>query len=258
MLFRSVKNNHPISQLEEHLFNQDFSSEGIEERLEHCKRIAASYAALENSIAVLSDLRADKSYIFNGAVADKLGLERTDQQINTIWEEEIYNRIHPDDLIARHIQELHFFMLLKKTAPNQRQNFRTYSTIRMKDADGIYISILHRTLYLSGDANNSLWLALCLYNFPFTDEPVKPFRGMIQNCATGEIFKVKDGNATILSQRETEVLHLVEQGFRSKEIADKLGVSKNTVDRHRQNIMDKLRVSTSFEAIRISNSLGTI
>lgn len=253
-----VKNNHQITELESCLLNQNFSDQENTSLLEYYKQVALLYAKNENAIAVLSDLKADQSYIYNGALAVALGLNQENHQINTIWEEEVYNRIHPEDLKARHLQELHFFLLLKKVPLSERQNYRTYSVIRMKDSSGEYRSILHRTLYLCSDLNGSLWLALCLYNFHFIDELVKPFAGGIQNCATGEFFKVNDENTGILSKREIEVLCLVEQGFRSKEIADNLNVSKNTIDRHRQNIMEKLRVGSSIEAIRIAKELGII
>jgi DNA-binding NarL/FixJ family response regulator len=42
-----------------------------------------------------------------------------------------------------------------------------------------------------------------------------------------------------LSSREKEVLNLITQEFTSKEIADKLFISKQTVDTHRLNIMQK-------------------
>lgn len=45
-----------------------------------------------------------------------------------------------------------------------------------------------------------------------------------------------------LSPREVEVAKLVAEGFASKEIADKLGLSVRTVEKHRANIMDKAGV----------------
>lgn len=47
---------------------------------------------------------------------------------------------------------------------------------------------------------------------------------------------------TELSQRETEVLKLIASGLINKEIADKLGISINTVLTHRKNITAKLGI----------------
>ncbi len=51
-----------------------------------------------------------------------------------------------------------------------------------------------------------------------------------------------------LTLREEEVLRLIMQGHSSKEIADRLGCTANTVDRHAQHICEKLHVSSRFAA----------
>lgn len=244
--------------LEDNLLGQPFFSEDLSTKVEDYKFIARMYAIHENSIAVLSDLKNNRSYIYNGALAKalSLSLDNPTQEIETIWEEDIYSRVHPDDLAARHLLELHFFHLLRKTPISLRSNFRTHSVIRMKNGDGDYIPILHRTFYQQSTSNGSLWLALCLYNFATDIDSRQGFGGVIQNTATGEIIHPdRESTEAILSLRERQVLSLIEQGLPSKEIALKLEISKNTVDRHRQNIMEKLRVCNSIEAIRVAKAL---
>ena len=53
----------------------------------------------------------------------------------------------------------------------------------------------------------------------------------------------------ILTPREKEILLLIKKGRLSKQIASLLGISINTVNRHRQNIIEKLSVSNSAEAV---------
>lgn len=247
-----------LKELESKLLGQIFLPQDAESVLEQYKQIAAIYAQVENSIAVLSDLKVGKSYIFNGALAEALGLNHKDSthEIDSIWEEEIYNLIHPEDLAARHILELKFFHLLKKTPIQQRIHFRTHSLLRMSNAKGEYVPILHRTFYLCNQNNGTLWIALCLYNFASSMEPIQHFEGTIQNTATGEVIKETHCSVSeILSPREKEVLRLIESGLPSKQIATRLNISKNTVDRHRQNMMEKLRVGNSVEAIKVAREL---
>jgi DNA-binding NarL/FixJ family response regulator len=52
-----------------------------------------------------------------------------------------------------------------------------------------------------------------------------------------------------LSNREQEILQLLSQGFRYKEIADKLFLSTATVRTHIRNIYEKLQVNSGIEAI---------
>ncbi|HET6993104.1 MAG TPA: response regulator transcription factor [Bacteroidia bacterium] len=48
-----------------------------------------------------------------------------------------------------------------------------------------------------------------------------------------------------ISERETEIIRLVSEGFTNKEIADKLFLSAHTVTTHRKNIMAKLGVNNT-------------
>lgn len=254
-----VKNNHQLYELERNLLEQDFLSIHDDNILERCKNVAAMYANLEGSIAVLSDLSTNKSYIYNGVLATKLGMKSSEiSNIDSIWEEEIYNHIHPDDMAARNLLEVYFFMLLKKTPIEQRHNFCTFSTLRMRDHRGEYIPILHRVTYLRSQDNGSLWLALCLYNFSFDNSVPQPFKGVIQNRESGDFVQYNNEKMLILTDREIEVLKLIECGSLSKEIALTLGLSINTINRHRQNIIEKLRVNSSVEAIRKAREMRII
>ena len=55
-----------------------------------------------------------------------------------------------------------------------------------------------------------------------------------------------------LSPREIQTLKFISEGFTSKEIADKLKVSKRTVDTHRTHLMSKLNLRTLPELIKFS------
>lgn len=50
-----------------------------------------------------------------------------------------------------------------------------------------------------------------------------------------------------LTKRETDIVSLVAQGGTNKEIANKLGISEDTVKRHLTNIFDKVGTSTRLE-----------
>lgn len=61
-----------------------------------------------------------------------------------------------------------------------------------------------------------------------------------------------------LSQREKEVLELIVQEYTSKEIAEKLFISKQTVDTHRINIMQKTDCKTLVGLIKYAIQSGYI
>lgn len=51
-----------------------------------------------------------------------------------------------------------------------------------------------------------------------------------------------DPNADLLSGREREVLKLVAEGYRSRQIGEYLSISEKTVEKHRANLMRKLQL----------------
>jgi DNA-binding NarL/FixJ family response regulator len=68
----------------------------------------------------------------------------------------------------------------------------------------------------------------------------------------------KETLKSTLTQREKEVLELIVQEYTSKEIADKLFISKQTVDTHRINIMQKTDCKTLVGLIKCAIQSGYI
>lgn len=60
-----------------------------------------------------------------------------------------------------------------------------------------------------------------------------------------------------LSEREREVFRLVTDGLQNREIARQLGVSVRTVEAHRANLMEKLKVERSAELFHIRARLDS-
>ena len=57
----------------------------------------------------------------------------------------------------------------------------------------------------------------------------------------------RDRERSTLSQREREIVVLVAQGFKNREMAEKMFISEQTVKNHMHNIFDKLGVSDRLE-----------
>ena len=66
--------------------------------------------------------------------------------------------------------------------------------------------------------------------------------------------QINQGLVESLSHRELEVLNLINQGDRNKQIAETLTISVSTVKRHLQNIYQKLQVNSRTEAMVILNN----
>ncbi len=61
-----------------------------------------------------------------------------------------------------------------------------------------------------------------------------------------------------LSRRELEVLQLISQGFSSKNIAEHLCISQNTVNNHRKNMLIRSKIKTTGELVKEAFSIGLI
>lgn len=61
-----------------------------------------------------------------------------------------------------------------------------------------------------------------------------------------------------LTPRETEVLRFIAAGLATKEIAERMGVSTKTVEKHRQAVMDKLNIHEIAGLTRYAASKGLV
>jgi len=87
--------------------------------------------------------------------------------------------------------------------------------------------ILNGGIYLSNKIGNKLLMKLATGNSSKSDNPLDQ-----------------------LSDRELEVFELTGKGHSTKEIGEKLHISVKTVESHRANIKDKLRIDTANELMR--------
>ncbi|MFZ4863656.1 response regulator transcription factor [Sphingobacterium sp. Mn56C] len=248
-----------LDTLNTQLLRQEFpAGEAYEKALSQYKMLAQNYASLESCIAVLSDLQTNTSYVYYGAIVQALDIETdsSEVELNSIWEEAIFKAIHPDDLVNKHTVELQFLAMMRKLPPQQRTTYHVHSLIRMRDKENNFRVIKHRMYYVYVAHSSPTWLAICLYGLPEPGISSDGLQHYIFNAVSGQVI-VPDQNQLqgLLSAREKEVLQLIKSGNLSKEIAHSLSISVNTVNRHRQNILEKLRVKNSMEACLIADKL---
>lgn len=89
-----------------------------------------------------------------------------------------------------------------------------------------------------------------------------------ENCFSKELLyhivrtiaqtKKNNHNDPNLSQREIEILQLICEGLSNQEIADKLFISKRTVDKHRANILEKTGTNNTASLVMYSIKQGII
>lgn len=251
-----VRNNHFDSNRKklDNLLRSDYAHNdrtSLQKLLDYAKIMAD----IENVIVVVSDMADGKSHIAAGAFALRLGLADY-QHENSIWESRILSLMSPEEQEAKFIAELHFIHYIKRLQKNRKSDYYLLSKLRFRFADGKIHDVIHRMHYIYDECQNNVKYAVCIYgplSFDFKG------RSLIVNSITGltEEISPKDTDS-ILSRRERQVLSLIDTGMKSAEIADRLSISIHTVSRHRQEIINKLKVKNSHEACRIAKSMELI
>jgi DNA-binding NarL/FixJ family response regulator len=69
---------------------------------------------------------------------------------------------------------------------------------------------------------------------------------------------ISDELLETITQREMEILQLIAQGLTSHDIAEKLFISKNTVETHRKNLLTKLNVKNTAGLLQIAFKKGIV
>ena len=249
--------------------NQIYSSQHLEnefldaDEIERCKTMAADMAAITNACCVITDAARDFCYLFSGELATLLGI--TDEQclyreISSSDEDEIYNRLHPEDLVEKRMLEYEYFKYVDSLPPEDKVRFKATCQIRVKDKDGKYLILNNSTQIIQPSPLGKIWLILCCYDLSSCQESAGGINAHIKNNHSGEIISLSfsDRKNHILTEREKEILLLIKDGKPSKQIADMLGISIHTVNRHRQNILERLSVGNSLEAIMAATSMGLL
>ena len=161
----------------------------------------------------------------------------------------IENLVHPDDLeVVRRIDKK-VWEFLDTLPEEEKLTYKYIYEMRVFDR-GKYVRMIYQTRILAFKDDN--FLGMGIIDLAPEQSANTSVRFQIKNCLTDEIvpFSIESATDTLLTPREREVLALAKEGMFSKEISEKLNISVHTVNRHRQNILEKLQVDNIIEAIR--------
>ena len=171
------------------------------------------------------------------------------EYIETSQELNIENLVHPDDLeVVRRIDKK-VWEFLDTLPEEEKLTYKYIYEMRVLDR-GKYVRMIYQTRLLAFKDDN--FLAMGMIDLAPEQSANSSVRFQIKNCLTDEVvpFTIESATDVLLTPREREILALAKEGMFSKEISEKLNISIHTVNRHRQNILEKLQVDNIIEAIR--------
>ena len=175
--------------------------------------------------------------------------EYVTEDIQVSDELNIEKLVHPDDLeVVRRIDKK-VWEFLDTLPEEEKLAYKYIYELRVLDR-GKYVRMIYQTRLLAFKDDN--FLVMGMIDLAPEQSTNTSVRFQIKNCLTDEIvpFAIETATDTLLTPREREILALAKEGMFSKEISEKLNISIHTVNRHRQNILEKLQVDNIIEAIR--------
>ena len=82
---------------------------------------------------------------------------------------------------------------------------------------------------------------------------------MVEKVERGEILaETEKSDVALLSEREREILGLLAQGLRDRDVANRLIISESTVKFHLNNVLTKLKARTRYQALYYAIAQGLI
>lgn len=167
-----------------------------------------------------------------------------------------WSRIHPDDVEKwlESLNELMRFTLGEIPVGSRKLMSYTWN-YRFKNNDDKYVNIIQNTTPLEFDADMKPIIGLAHYTVvdPRLEFPISASAKVLNKQNEYETIYFNSFSKKLLSEgisnRERDIIRLLVLKQSSREIAEKLNISPNTVNTHRRNILRKLNLSSTGELI---------
>jgi DNA-binding CsgD family transcriptional regulator len=231
------------------------------EKFEPNIRLLERLSEIERSTLTVYDMSRKKYLLKSKKFKEMLGYH-TPEDIENDDMDLFHKIIHPDDLPFVLETENKAYIFYNSLPASEKKDYKLVYDFRVKNTSGIYMRFIHQMAVLEQDCFGKSWLILIV-----TDLIAEKATGAVSqrrmiNIKTGKLFLFNDDEEfhsdLLLTKRETEVLSLIAQGLDSQKIAERLFISVNTVNNHRQKILSKTKTVNTTQALLYGKKLGII
>jgi DNA-binding CsgD family transcriptional regulator len=181
--------------------------------------------------------------------------------------DDILALIHPDDMdFVSKAENKALNYIYEVLGPDKFLQYKCSYNFRFKTPDGSYRLYNHQSLILTLDENNNFIKSLNIHtdishitshnNYKLSLIGLMGEPSFLNIDVMGQDNTQRDEKA--FSKRELEIIRLIAEGRSSKEIAQKLHISIDTVKTHRKRILEKTNCANAAELIAISVSKGWV
>ena len=223
--------------------------------LEKRKNDWIKLSEVTHSIVLVFDCYTNKFVFVSDNIPKLYGLDS--RRLFIHGHQPVIEVIHPDDIDYGLLVRKKIYSILRSFSKEEKRNYKAIHEMRIRNMRGEYIRIIEQEQVLELDKSGNIWLMLSVIDVDASHES-EIIKSHLYNFKTGEqiFIDLSDTLDEPLTNRELEVLRFMKKGLLSKEIAEALKVSINTVNSHRQNILQKLKANNSIEAVNFAQRLG--
>ena len=223
--------------------------------LEKRKNDWIKLSEVTHSIVLVFDCYTNKFVFVSDNIPKLYGLDS--RRLFIHGHQPVIEVIHPDDIDYGLLVRKKIYSILRSFSNEEKRNYKAIHEMRIRNMRGEYIRIIEQEQVLELDKSGNIWLMLSVIDVDASHES-EIIKSHLYNFKTGEqiFIDLSDTLDEPLTNRELEVLRFMKKGLLSKEIAETLKVSINTVNSHRQNILQKLKANNSIEAVNFAQRLG--
>lgn len=196
------------------------------------------------------DLIASKFRFMSESVKDILGYASEDIDVGFLL-----SKIHPKDHHIFLNSENTFSEFLSKVPVQKITKYKLSFDYRIQNSLGVYVRVLQQSVVLQHDDKGKIGASLVIHTdisqIKSDDTSKLSIIGLDGEPSFYDVMakKMYEPSKDFFSKREKEILYHLIKGIQSIEIAEKLSISRFTVDTHRKNILAKTGTKNTPELI---------
>jgi len=181
------------------------------------------------------------------------GLECTPSHL-----QQILDLTHPEDIEFVLRAEEHCYAKVVEIGAQHTKSLKSSYCFRLRVADGSYHLFHHQAIVLDVDSQHQILRSLNIHtdiqHLTDRNNYIATLMGINGRTDFHQIDlstrPAKHGQNSPLTKRELEILPLIAKGLSSTAIAQRLGISGQTVRVHRKNILKKTQTTNSTSMIK--------
>lgn len=169
--------------------------------------------------------------------------------------------LHPSDVPFVQETQVATFDFLHNLKPSERKDYKLIMDLTLVHPNGYFYRVVCQSSILELDHDGNIWLVMNRIELISKNSLYASPKRQLINMKTKKrsLFNTNESGESIsLTKRELEILRLISRGHESKEIAERLFISLNTVNNHRRKIISKTNVETMGQALLYARSIGDL